>query len=385
MFSTAWNNEVLWVGGFLARIIYEEEMHIAKSKDELATQLGLSTMTRFAFGPTQPHSGVSQILQKAFFSCCHEPRSPFPVVSGVGISCASDSQFRQSNKDLSFLKRYQILHKEVDPRQHSQIISQYKIPMFKFGDIVREFETGVTQDAMKSFFDWWEDTKRNALLSVEAKAAGVKFCKEFASRGVLRSSHGVKIALRNIKHFTFFSLPDDLSPPDNIYIEVAAGVPTRDAVECFGWGQLSLLEWLKYACAQARQPALNGDPDVGRRISRVLVQFALVEGLTRPQWNEAAELMKDIKCIPTNMGLRLPSDSYFDEADICHDLPVAKEGDFLDVPMTYVAEEGGSRYKAVNMEHVRMVLLLLRVHPMMEWKDLVERYVKLVPVASVPL
>ena len=38
-FSTAWNKEVLWVGGFLARIIYEEEMRIAKFKDELATQL----------------------------------------------------------------------------------------------------------------------------------------------------------------------------------------------------------------------------------------------------------------------------------------------------------------------------------------------------------
>ena len=180
MSSTAWNNEVLWVGGFLARIIYEEEMCLAKSKDELATQLGLCTMTRFAFGPTQPHSGVSQILQEAFFSCCREPRSPFPVVSNVGISCASDSQFRQSNKDLSFLKSYRILHHEVDERQHSQIISRYNIPTFKFKDILREFGTGVTQNAMKSLFDWWDDVKRNALLSVEAKAAGKQFCKDFA-------------------------------------------------------------------------------------------------------------------------------------------------------------------------------------------------------------
>ena len=376
MFLTAWNHEVLRVGGFLARIIYEEEMRIATSKDELATKLGLCTMERFAFGSTVPHSGVSQILQDAFFSCCHKPRSPLPVVSDVGISCASDSQFRQSNKDLSFLKRYRILHKEVDSRQHSQIISRYEIPMFKFGDILREFETGVTQDAMKSFFDWWQDVKRNTPSSVEAKAAKEKFCKGFPSRGVLRSSHGAKIALKNIKYFTFFQLPDDLSPPDNIYIEVTGGVPTRDAVECFGWAQLSLLDWLKYACTQAQQPALNGDPNVGYRISRVLVQFALVELLPRPQWNVAAELMKDIKCIPTNMGLKLPFESYFDEADICHNLPVVKEGEFLDIPMTYGADEGGPRYKTVTMEHVQMVLLLLRVRPVMEWKDMVERYVK---------
>ena len=383
-FSTAWNKEVLWVGGFLARIIYEEEMRIAKFKDELATQLGLWTMARFAFGPTFPHSGVSQILQEAFFSCSHEPRSPFPVVSDIGISDVSDWQFRQSNKDLSFLKRYLLLHEEVDPRQRSQIISRYKIPMFKFGDISREFETGVTQDAMKSFFDWWTDVKRNAPSSVEARAAIEKFCKALPSRGVLRSNHGVEIALKNIKYFTFFSLPDDLSPPDNIYIEVTAGVPSKDAVECFGWAQLPLLDWLKYACTQARQPALNGGPDVGRRILRVLVQFALVEEMTLQQRNEAAELMKDIKCIPTNMGLMLPADSYFDEADICYNLPVAKEDDFLDIPLTYVADEGGSQYRAVIPEHVRMVLILLRVRPVMEWKDMVERYVKLAQVIPVP-
>ena len=114
-FSTAWNKEVLWVGGFLARIIYEEEMRIAKFKDELATQLGLWTMARFAFGPTFPHVGVWQILQDAFFSCSHQPESPFPVVSDIGISDASDSQFRQSNKHLTFFKSYRTLHEDVEP------------------------------------------------------------------------------------------------------------------------------------------------------------------------------------------------------------------------------------------------------------------------------
>ncbi|KAI9567656.1 hypothetical protein HD554DRAFT_2192361 [Boletus coccyginus] len=370
----AWNNEVLWVGGFLARIIYEEEMRIARSKDKLATRLGLCTMARFAFGSTVPHSGVSQILQDAFFSCCHEPKSPLPVVSDDGISCASDSQFRQGNKDLSFLKRYRILHEEVHARQNSEIIDRYKIPMFKFGDIIREFETGVPPDTMKAFFGWWEHARKSEPSSREAKDARAKFCKEFPSRGVIVSNLGVKIALKNIKYFTFFPLPGDLSPPDNIYIEATpAGVPTRDAVECFGWVQLSLLGWLKYACAQTRQFPLNRDLDVGLRVSRVLVQFALVEDLTPHQWNEAADLMEDIKCIPTSMGLKLPAESYFDQADICRNLPVAKEDDFVNIPATHVADRGGSRYMLVSLEHVQKVLLRLRVRPIMEWKDMVER------------
>ena len=81
---------------------------------------------------------------------------------------------------------------------------------------------------MKSLFDWWTDVKRNAPSSVEARAAREKFCKALPSRGVLRSSHGVEIALKNIKYFTFFSLPDGISPPDTIYIEVTTGVAGVD-------------------------------------------------------------------------------------------------------------------------------------------------------------
>lgn len=357
-------------------------MRIAsQSKDDLSTKLGLSTMARFAFGSTLPHGGVSEILQKAFFSCCHESKSPFPVVSEFGISCASDSQFRQSNKDLSFLKRYRVLHKEIDPLQCAQIIEHYRIPRFKFGDIVREFEKGVTQDVMKAFFGWWEDVKRNSHSSAKSKEAAEIFCKEFPSRGVLRSSHGVNIVLKNIKYYTSFSLPNDLTRPDTLHIDFSSGVPTRDTIKCFGWVQLSLLDWLEYTCAHARQPAQNKDSDqdsdMGYRISRVLVQFALVEDLSLQQWDRVAELMKDIECIPTNMGLKLPADSYFDEADICRSLPVAQENIFLNIPATPVAVERRFEYnsKSVNPEHVRKVLARIRVRRMMDWEDMVAKYV----------
>lgn len=366
-------------------------MRIAsESQIDLAMKRGLSTMAHFAFGSTAPHSGVSEILQNSFFSCCHDLKSPFPVVSESGILWASDSRFRQSNEDLSFLKRYLVLHKDIEPRQCAQIITQYEIPRFKFGDIVREFETGVTQDVMNSFFGWWEDVKKKSALSTEAKAAGAKFCKELASRGVLHWGHGVKISLKNIKYFTLFSVPNDLSRPDTIYIDVSSGVPTRDAILCFGWVQLSLLHCMEYACAQARQLTPNRDSGqdsgMGYRILRVLIQSALVEDLSLQQWDRVAELMKDLECIPTNMGLKSPADSYFDEANVCRSLPAAQENIFLDIPATPVAVEGsfGYHFKSVTPEHVRKVLAHVRVRRKMEWEDMVSRCVNCFGVACVP-
>lgn len=374
MLSIAWNTEVLWVSGFLARIIYEEEMRVAaRAEDELATQLGLYTMARFAFGPTVPHSGVSEILQDAFFSCCHEPKSPLPVVSGAGISDVSNSRFRQNNKDLPPLNGYPVLHEEVGLPQRSDIINRYEIPLFKSDDIVQEFQSGVTQDTMRLFFIWWDDVHRNPPSS-SSKHARDAFCQKLAFRGVLHLSDEVEIALKDIKYVTFFSLPDDLSLPDAIYIDVTPGVPTKDSVACFGWTQLSLLYWLEYACFQAPQLASSEDSgedsDVGYRILRVLVQFALVEDLSPEQWDRAADLMEDRKCIPTNMGLKLPTDSYFDDADgISGNHPVAKETDFLNILPTPVAVDIGFESRSVDPIHVRKVLTRIRVRATVERED----------------
>ena len=154
--------------------------------------------------------------------------------------------------------------------------------------------------------------------------------------------------LRNIKYFMFFLLPDDLSHPNSIFNYISSGVP------------LSLLDWLKYACPQARELAQNGNMDVGRSISRVIVQFALGEERNQTEWDEAADLVEDIECIPTNEGLRFPADSYIDGADICWNLPRAEEASF-NIPMTCVADAGGVQYKTVTSEHVRKVLINLRV------------------------
>ncbi|KAG8216243.1 hypothetical protein J3R82DRAFT_8284 [Butyriboletus roseoflavus] len=376
----AWNKEVLFVSGFLARVIYEQEMNAAKSKGGPSTQLGLRTMARFAFGYTTPDNGVSKILEEAFFSSRDEPKSPFPVVSDVGILCLSDPQFRQSNKELLFLKTYRVLDEHVESRQRSEIISKHKIPLFKFDDIVREFRSGVTQNAMKQFFIWWDDLHKNPRSSTEETRN--KFCRKFASQSVVLSSPGVRKALKTIERFTFFPLPNDLSPPNNIYVEVTQ-VPTKEAIECFEWTQLSLLEWLEYACSQARQPASSEGSDqvsdVGYRILRVLIQFALVENLSPQQWDEAAELMKDLKCIPTgtDMELQLPADSYFDEAAVCRSLPVAMERSFLDIPLTPVAIEGGFDHRLTTLVHVHKVLSNIHVHEMMDWDDMVRRFCRL--------
>ena len=79
--------------------------------------------------------------------------------------------------------------------------------------------------------------------------------------------------------------------------------------------------------------------------------------------------MKDLECIPTDRGLKLPTDSYFDEADISGGPPVDSENVFLDIPETPVAVERGFEYRPVTLEHVRDVLARIRGPRMTEGED----------------
>ena len=178
------------------------------------------------------------------------------------------------------------------------------------------------------------------------------------------------IELDKIQYFTFLSLPSDLSSPDTIHIEHIQGSSTSDTAERFRLTQLSLLHWLEYACSRAHV-ALNEESsqDVGYRILRVLIQFALVDDLSPQQWDRAAEFMEDLQCIPTDMGLKSPTDSYFEEAGVCGSLPVVNLDLFLDIPVTLVAGEGGFRFRSVTLEHIRGVLARIRVCRMTEWED----------------
>ena len=176
------------------------------------------------------------------------------------------------------------------------------------------------------------------------------------------------IELDKIQYFTFLSL---LSSPDTIQIELTQGSSTSDTAERPRLTQLSLLHWLEYACSQARQVALNEESsqDVEYRILRVLIQFALVDDLSPQQWDRAAEFMKDLQCIPTNMGLKMPTDSYFEEAGVCGSLPVVSLDLFLDIPVTPVADKGGFRFRSVTLEHICAVLARIPVCRMTEWED----------------
>lgn len=168
-----WNEELLGVGGYLARTAYEQEMSAIASlwptstpaspsaNDELCMILrarALHALKFFTFHASTPAAQVSALLEDAFFSCTSAPTSfapfarmmlgdtppvasnAFTVISTVGIKPASD--VRMPNAVFSeFLKTLPVLPPEVIEGAKVMVATLQQRDMIKditFKDVLAE-------------------------------------------------------------------------------------------------------------------------------------------------------------------------------------------------------------------------------------------------------
>lgn len=130
-----WNEELLGVGGYLARTAYEQEMeHIATlwpttddGSEDVRTHLrarALHALKFFTFHASTPSSQVSALMEEAFFSCVvsanklfasfigSRPQIALPIISSAGVKNVAD--VRLPNATFSeFLKQLPVLTEDV--------------------------------------------------------------------------------------------------------------------------------------------------------------------------------------------------------------------------------------------------------------------------------
>jgi hypothetical protein len=127
-FCTVWNKELLYVGGFLARSVYESELDAIKKlwnkaaavngpgglpDEEVQTRLrgrALHALKFFTFHPSTPSPMVSNLMETAFFACA--TTHPFSIISSVGVR--NLSQVYIPNPEFSgFLKHLPLIPEDI--------------------------------------------------------------------------------------------------------------------------------------------------------------------------------------------------------------------------------------------------------------------------------
>ena len=343
-----WNKELLFVGGFLARAAYELETQdigtcwdasVASKKpgEPLEPELrklfydkARHNLQFFTFHTSTPSAVVSSEMRSAFFNCV-DWRQPFPIVSSAGIKSALD--VRMPDPTFSaFLKELPVFPEELLGGSKLMVAALREKGMLKditFADVLKELqERPLSEEEMVACLQWWINTSQQNPTGVN------DIRRELLGAAVLTvgpTDNGDEriVPLKEIKTFlnprnvvvpTDGPLPSHLLP-----ISVSRKFVVTQLQESLQWRELTILEWVQHIVDPAVYTQKNEfniieSPAWADRVLQVIGRCWST--LSKVNQTSVIGLLDKLACIPTSAGMRTPSEAYFSNADIFHDLPV---------------------------------------------------------------
>lgn len=338
-----WNKELLYIGGFLARAIYEREMQEIEalwgacitSDPEESLEPGSRmqfydkaghNLQFFAFRDSTPSSAVSHEMRSVFFDCVVNGQ-PFPVISSAGIRSALDVR-EPDPRFAKFLKTLPIFPEELWDVSGLMVLALQERGMLKiisFEDVLDELRgRPLSEEEMVACLKWWIDTgiatTRERLLDAARLAAG------FSDDGEERI-----ISLKDIQTFPgprAAAIPKDGPLPSHLLpIGVSRKFTTSQLQSTLKWKEFTIFGWVQHIVdptvyAQNNQFNLAESPFWAERVLQVLSKsWSSISGVDR---TAIIKLINQLTCIPTSAGMKKPSETYFPSAGIFRDIPIVK-------------------------------------------------------------
>ncbi|KAF8552603.1 hypothetical protein OG21DRAFT_1443221 [Imleria badia] len=317
-----WNKELLHIGGFLCRAVYELELFkIRDAWEEAAGSNGtldfrppaqlqdtlhqqfLHLLKFFTFHCSTPSTKVARLLEAAFFECS---TAPLRLLSSAGVRSAPDIK-EYDQAVATFLKYLPMLpHYVVQecPRIIKELPEQHKISCITFSDVLQELHKhALTQEELVACLRWWM-TRRDGSAHNSAMLSAI----------TLGSANGTPLQLSSVKYFigkAYIPLDGPL-PPSLMSHDITRGFPSSDLMS-FGWQEFTIVDWFLHI---SQPEIMSADPrhDFTRSIEWAERVLSVLSGVWSPQSEQLVSLAKSIlknkKCIPTSHGLRSPEESF---------------------------------------------------------------------------
>ncbi|CAL1709408.1 unnamed protein product [Somion occarium] len=350
-----WNEELLDMGGYLARTAYEVEMdninnlwtNSTEGDTETRTWLrarALHALKFFTFYASTPAPQVSTLLEEAFFACgiakgfaflgASTP-PPFPMISTAGVCNAYD--IRMPNEAFSFLKQLPVIPEEV-LEEARKIVGTLKdrgmIPDINFSDVTKELAARpLLEEELVACLKWWigvyteGSTSATQIQRVRTELINTAILVT----GKLGSPEEKTIPLHSINTFlntrgTGALIPTDGPLPDHLLpVSVSQRFNPVSLGSAMAWRELTILEWLQHLLDE-KVTAVNPEYDptssapFAERLLNILARAwpsspkTLIDGIVA--------VLRQKACIPTSMGLQRPEEAYFQTAHVFSDLPI---------------------------------------------------------------
>lgn len=337
-----WNVEMLRVAGIACRVAYTGDM--AELKNKLERQMKTSgnkkvqkedleavmasaihTFKQYTFSESTPSSQVGAIIEEAFWTC--NQKGSINLLSTRGV--LPSFEVRVATEDLSFVDGIPVVPNEIMDKA-----SVFMRNLKEYGllsdittqDIKKELEARALEEKQLSELLKWAAGKLSrseldgfALHSLfDGTVATI--AEEYAS-----TYPGPVLLLGSIDSFPNPSkIPAELpAPPTTIPFRFVKNIP-KNQLEAFGWTELQIVPWLRYIIEKdgaglSAEQSITKSPQFSGQVLAVISKSW--DGLSQSSKGTVVQLLEPRTVIPTKLGMRKPSQSYFASVKLFDDLP----------------------------------------------------------------
>lgn len=337
-----WNLEMLRAAGIMTRLSFTHEMAELQIKLQRAAEAAgtritskeaavfipdaLHILKAFNFSDSTPSGYVSQTIEEAFWTAYKKPFVEIYSTQGV----LPTSKVRLSSPELGkFVEGIAVVPPELETVGFVRKLIDFDLlSQITVADVLETLSgKPLTQAQLPNFIQWvakntlkgdLDSSSRDRLLDVAVAIVNQKDDR----------SHGDIIALGGIQNFmvTQNNIPSDLPlPPTTIPFEYTK-LCTVQELRALLWEPLDLSHWVKFLIETRSNRPPNQD------ITKS-AEFAIrVLSVVSKGWENQSQLSRDTivsqlkahTVMPTKLGMRKPTESFFPFVKLFDDLPTVE-------------------------------------------------------------
>lgn len=256
-------------------------------------------------------------------------------MSTAGVRQAS--AVRYPDPTFTFLRELPVIPDEIIAGAHPMVLALKTRGLIKpivFQDVLGELRSRpLAEEDMIACLKWWIKMHTTTTSDKQPQLLPIRTELLNAAVLIIGQPGGAEeriIQLGGIKTFMNPRSPIPLDgplPSHLLPISISQRLPTASIAPSFPWIELSVVDWLRHICSPAVMgPAcpvafnLQLSAPWAERV--LLVLTAAWPSLSNDSKIKIVAILKDVPCIPTSGGLKIPEEAYFVKADLFHDLPV---------------------------------------------------------------
>jgi hypothetical protein len=326
-YISTWNIELLRVAGLGCRITYMSEMaaiqaHVGQKSIEALVPRAIYAFKQYTANASHPSTSLGDKIEEAFWNCSKE-RS-LDILSTKGVMASK--RVRMPAETLSFLGEVPMVPQELAEGAVSFMVNLHDrgfISELTMHDIRQGLESRALNEEELSEFLKWCGSK---LESGELDIPGSRSLFEITVANIEvepDKNSGRILALGDINTYVNAAriTPTLPLPPDTVPFAFTKSMSVKQ-LQMFGWIELSMVRWLRHMTAQPQLEEFTSSETLASSVLSLASKcWEQLDGTAK---ETVVKILTPHAIMPTKMGMRRSTDSYFPTVKLFDDLPTVK-------------------------------------------------------------